>query len=314
METLFSTGEVHPRDRFEYWHDVACQQIVKHESQPECRLTFQASIQTGALSDLGLVLFENSPMEVVRASRHIAHAAGDELFICRQLFGRLALEQNGREVVLEGGHITLLDPLLPYVGRFSAGSNLLVLKVPRHALVARLGNLWDMVIRSIKPSGPLGSLASSYVAMLPSLSGRIDRAAEEIIKNQVLDLMAISLTEAIGTHSPTVSSTRSLALMNVHTAIETRLSDPELDADAVAAAARISVRYANKVLAREGTSVVRLIQAKRLARCRKALEDPLQADRTLSEIAYAWGFSDMTHFSRRFKAAYGVLPSDYRRR
>jgi AraC family transcriptional activator of tynA and feaB len=40
----------------------------------------------------------------------------------------------------------------------------------------------------------------------------------------------------------------------------------------------------------------------------------LQAGRTLSEIAYAWGFSDMTHFSRRFKAAYGVLPSDYRRR
>ena len=250
----------------------------------------------------------------MRAPSHIAHAASDELFICLQLFGRLALEQNGREVILEGGHITLLDPLLPYVGRFSAGSNLFVLKVPRQALVARLGNLRDMVIRSIKPTSALGSLASSYMAVLPSLSGRSNSPAEEIIKNQVLDLMAISLTEAIGTHRPTVSSKRSLALMNVHTAIETRLCDPKLDADAVAAAARISVRYANKVLAREGTSVARLIQAKRLARCRKALEDPLQADRTLSEIAYAWGFSDMTHFGRRFKAAYGVLPSDYRRR
>jgi hypothetical protein len=47
--------------------------------------------------DLGLVLFENSPTEVARAPRHIAHAAGDELFICRQLSGRLALEQNGRD-------------------------------------------------------------------------------------------------------------------------------------------------------------------------------------------------------------------------
>jgi AraC-like DNA-binding protein len=42
------------------------------------------------------------------------------------------------------------------------------------------------------------------------------------------------------------------------------------------------------------------------------LEDPLQAHRTLSEIATGWGFSDMTHFGRRFKAAYGVLPSEYR--
>jgi AraC-like DNA-binding protein len=33
----------------------------------------------------------------------------------------------------------------------------------------------------------------------------------------------------------------------------------------------------------------------------------------VSEIAYGWGFSDMTHFGRRFKAAYGLLPSEYRR-
>jgi error-prone DNA polymerase len=38
---------------------------------------------------------------------------------------------------------------------------------------------------------------------------------------------------------------------------------------------------------------MRLIQARRLARCRYALEDPNQAHRTVSEIAYGWGFSDM---------------------
>jgi AraC-like DNA-binding protein len=100
--------------------------------------------------------------------------------------------------------------------------------------------------------------------------------------------------------------------MNVRAAIEARLTDPMLDASAVAAAAGISVRYANAVLAREGTSIMRLILARRLARCQEALRDPSQAHRTLSEIAYGWGFSDMTHFSRRFRAAYGVLPSEDR--
>ena len=52
--------------------------------------------------------------------------------------------------------------------------------------------------------------------------------------------------------------------------------------------------------------------SRRLARCRRALEDPSQAHRTVSEIAYGWGFSDMTHFGRKFKAAYGLLPRDYR--
>ncbi len=96
-------------------------------------------------------------------------------------------------------------------------------------------------------------------------------------------------------------------------AIDARLADPNLDAATVAAAAGVSVRYANAVLAQDDTSIMRLIQAKRLARCRKALEDPSQAHRMISEIAYGWGFTDMTHFGRRFKAAYRFSPSDCRR-
>ena len=104
------------------------------------------------------------------------------------------------------------------------------------------------------------------------------------------------------------------ALMKLRAAVEARLSDAALDSASVAAAAGISVRYANAALAEEGTSIMRLIQARRLARCRSALEDPSQTHRTISEIAYGWGFSDMTHFGRKFRAAYGLLPSECRHR
>ncbi|MBZ9851796.1 helix-turn-helix domain-containing protein [Mesorhizobium sp. CA14] len=112
---------------------------------------------------------------------------------------------------------------------------------------------------------------------------------------------------------PRLSSARSLVLVNVRVAVEARLSDPSLDAAAVAAAAGVSVRYANSVLAEDGTSITRLIWSRRLERCRRALEDPKQVHRRLSEIAYSWGFSDMTHFGRSFRAAFGLLPSEYRR-
>jgi AraC family transcriptional regulator, positive regulator of tynA and feaB len=74
------------------------------------------------------------------------------------------------------------------------------------------------------------------------------------------------------------------------------------------------VRYVNQVLAEESTSIVQLIKARRLARCRQALEDSLHAGRTVSEIAQGSGFSDMNHFGRRFKTAYGILRSEHRRR
>ena len=42
--------------------------------------------------------------------------------------------------------------------------------------------------------------------------------------------------------------------------------------------------------------------------------DPRRAHRTIGEIAFAWGFSDLSHFGRRFKAEFGVSPGEYRRR
>ena len=144
--------------------------------------------------------------------------------------------------------------------------------------------------------------------MLPSHVGKMSHMAEEVLKHQTIDLIAVSLAKMIQSDTPRISSARGLVLLKVRAAIETRLSDPALDGEAVAAAAGVSVRYAYSVLADEGTSIARYIQERRLARCRRALEDPQQAHRSLSEIAYGWGFSDMTHFGRSFRKAYGMLP------
>jgi AraC-like DNA-binding protein len=180
-------------------------------------------------------------------------------------------------------------------------------------LEARVGKTREMVARSMKPLHAENHLTSSFLMLLPAHTGRMAPTADEIIKNQALDLVAVSLAKTMEGQPPRVSSARAVALASVRAAIDARLSDPALHAETVAAAAGISVRYANAVLAQEDTSIARLIQARRLARCRSALEDPLQAHRTVSEIAYGWGFSDMTHFGRRFKKAYGVLPSEHRR-
>lgn len=60
-------------------------------------------------------------------------------------------------------------------------------------------------------------------------------------------------------HKPRGSSARSLVGLNVRAAIDARLADPILDAGTVAGAAGISVRYANAVLAQDGTWIMRLI-------------------------------------------------------
>jgi AraC family transcriptional activator of tynA and feaB len=312
MKKLFSTADVHRRDRFDYWHNVACKTLVDHLSKPECRQTFEAQLETGTLADLELILFENSPMNAIRSAQHLARAEDGDLFLCRQISGVLALEQEGRHVLLKAGDFALLDPLLTYSAKFSLGSKMLVLKTPRRALEARVGQTREMVAIPISRSNPEFGWTSSFLAMLPEISDSMSQAAKEIAKEQTLDLIALSLMRAMGLSNPRISSARTVALLNVRAAIESRLSDPTLDPASVAEAAGISVRYANSLLAERSTSITRLIRTRRLERCRMALEDPLQRHRTISEIAYGWGFSDMTHFGKGFKAMFDVSPRDYR--
>jgi AraC family transcriptional regulator, positive regulator of tynA and feaB len=313
MRKLFSTADVHQRDRFDYWHEVACKNLVKHTARPLCRLSFNAELEGGSMGPIGLVQFANSAMDVSHTFRHVSDAQSDHVFVCLQRSGALALEQDFREVILNAGDMALLDPLQPYLAHFSPLSKLLVLKVPRRELEARIGKTREVIARLMRPIDSERRLASSYLAMLPAHTGVSTRAAETIISDQALDMLAIAMARTMQGRLARVSSAKSIAVLSIRAAIESRLSDPNLSPMTVAAAAGISVRYANALLAQDGTSLYRLILARRLEHCRRCLEDPTQAHRTISEIAYGWGFSDMTHFSRNFKKVYGASPRDHRR-
>ncbi|GJE44907.1 helix-turn-helix domain-containing protein [Methylobacterium soli] len=314
MKTVFSTEHVHPRDRFDFWYSVARKGVVDHASKPSCRNTFRAQLRSGSVGSIDLVLFQNSEMSVTHERRHIAQANTDELFICRQFRGHINLGQDGRQVVLMPGDITLIDPRLPYQAQFSEASEVLVLKVPRQVMEARLGQMREMTALSVAPCTAENSLLSASLAMLPLHTDGLGPTAVALLEPHLLDLITLALGRTKGEEASYTSSARSLVRVRLRAAVEARLADRTLDASTVARAAGVSVRHANAVLAEERTSIMRLIQERRLARCRQALEDPLQMGRTVSEIAYGWGFSDMTHFGRRFRSAYGVLPSEHRRR
>jgi AraC-like DNA-binding protein len=148
--------------------------------------------------------------------------------------------------------------------------------------------------------------------MVPVEAENLTDTAMDMIRDHAMDLVAASLAKLTDGEVPRVSSSHALTLTRLRAAVEARLGDPSVDAESIATAAGVSVRYANEVLAEHGASLMRLVKTRRLERCRRALEDPLQAHRTISDIAYSWGFSDMTHFGRVFRAAYGLLPKDHR--
>lgn len=313
MKTVFTTAGLHARDRFEYWHDIAERVLVGHDSSPIRRERFVAELRAAELADVGLYSFDNGAMRCARERRHIVNSDAGELFLCRQSTGRFALEQCGRRNVYGPGDMVLLDSSLPYSVRFTDGSNMLMVKVPRKLLEARFGSLRKFFGAKLEMSAGLNAYLSETLPILSRNAGDFGDAATEALRNQLVDLLTFALG-ALDDDDPDrrLSTPRSLAVMRLRAAIENRLADPGLDSETAAGAAGMSVRYANSLLEAEGTSVAKLIRETRLAKCRAALSDPAQDNRTISEIAFGWGFNDLTHFGKVFGAAFGLTPRAFR--
>ena len=307
----FSTNTVHPRDRFSLWHDFACRNYAQHECTAQAANRFEGSVAIAPLALSTLSIYENSPMHLWRTQRQVERAPSDRVFVCLQLENVCNIAQLGREATLAPGDFCIVDTRWPYSFTYPEKSRQLVLNVPIAELERRLGTINSVTALTIAADSGIGGLASGFMRVLPGHASGLSETAEARIGTQALDLVAMALAQRAELGPVRLGSASALALMRLHREVEQVLSDPAIKCRDVAARAGISARYANALLAKEGTSLERLIQTRRLEKCRKELAGA--SNRSISDIAYAWGFSDMSHFSRAFKAAYGLSPRDYRR-
>jgi len=88
------------------------------------------------------------------------------------------------------------------------------------------------------------------------------------------------------------------------------LSDPDFGPHEVAVAARVSLRYVQKLFTERGTTCREFIYSLRLGHAAHLLQRRalLRTGKPLSEIACACSFRDYAHFARRFRNRFGCPP------
>jgi AraC family transcriptional activator of tynA and feaB len=311
MRVLVSTKTVHPRDRFAYWREEACKLFVRHEFTSSLGRNFHGEIAVASLGNINLATYRGDPCTAIRTTQSLRGTLDDDVILCRQTAGQVNLQQDGRHTTAGPGDLFMLDPRRPFVLDGVSKAEGIFLKITRAELEARLGEVSTYTATPLCKVHPTASLASAYIAALTQHAEALDPSIGSKLGRQALDLVALAFQSMSGGIAQ-LSSTRATTLLRLKTIIEGRLHDPTLKPAMVADAAGISVRYANALLATEGTSLERFIMYRRLLRSRQFLESPAQAGRTISEIAFTCGFSDLSHFSRRFKAEFGGSPSEIR--
>ena len=100
-------------------------------------------------------------------------------------------------------------------------------------------------------------------------------------------------------------------LVRFREVVEARMEDSEVSVDDLAAEMNLSrVQLYRKIKSITGSSPVELLRTTRLKRAYQML---LTTDKSVSEVAYAVGFTAPSYFSKCFKEEYGMVPGDIRK-
>jgi AraC-like DNA-binding protein len=278
------------------------------DCEPRRDEPFFAEIRADSAGEVRCATYSSVAQIVTRSPRNITHRPADMFTLGVQLAGHGFGSQDGRDLVLRPGDLVLYDMTRPFRLTFSGSFARTTLIFPRAALLGRLGAAERFIGRSIDGTVGVGGVLSLLARELPSRLDTIPDSVRQRVADNLLDLIATAL---LSDCEGALLST-GMTLVRAKLWIETHLGEA-LSAERIAGAFRLSARHLNRLFEREGTSLMRYVWDRRLARCHRDVTDPAMRGRPVGEIAFAAGFNDLSHFSRAYRARYGCAPRDARR-
>ncbi|WP_405832666.1 helix-turn-helix domain-containing protein [Streptomyces sp. NBC_00105] len=248
---------------------------------------------------------------------HLIRRADPALFhLALPLHGRPLLTRAGRETVLGAGEMVFYEGSQPFrsvVTGCRDPAELVQIHFPGALLPLPPAGMDRLAGERLSGREGIGPLLTDFLVRLVRDARHYRPADTARLGGILLDLLTALLAHELDTAAcvPADSYRRSL-MLRVQGFVERHLGDARLSPQAVAAAHQISVSYLYKLFQEEGLTVAAWIRERRLESCRRDLSDPRLDSHPVHVIAARWGFLSNAHFSRAFRAAYGMSPKQYR--
>ncbi|WP_172385884.1 helix-turn-helix domain-containing protein [Streptomyces sp. MNP-20] len=239
---------------------------------------------------------------------------GKFLYLGMHVRGPVSSVREGARTLLEPNDLVFCDPARRHLLRFGDDCQMIFFRVPPCYLGVTEAELHQVVGVPVRGGEGLGALVSGFLSALAAeaelrrtTSGdRLSRTAVHLLSVLVVELLE---TESAGGAAPGARGGHE-TLARIRAFIEEHLMDPGLSPESIARAHHISVRYLHKLFQNDGTTVSQWVRRRRLESCRIELGRSHRRF-TMAAVAHRWGFSSPSHFSRAFRGAYGMSPSEW---
>lgn len=311
LPEAWTTEALPPSRQFDAWREVIVDAHLSWDIPKIACERFPAYMHQHRVDGLRLTdCTASARVSGTRTHAQIAHDSDAYLTVVMVAQGSETLRfGDDRELRLTEGMFTLWDSTRPMAFMTSDNLRQMSLLVPEAQLLRRVPRVRDLAGRPMDGRHGIGGLFTDHFRVLLSRFGELPASNRHTVLETTLDLLALCLGDQPALPAPRL---RHLVLEQLKSHIEAHLTDPSLGVAALARRFRMTERNVHKLFEHTGTTVCAHIRARRLAMCRRDLEGATLAARQIGEIAAHWGFADASHFSKVFRAAYGLSPKEIR--
>lgn len=306
MLQLFSTELLPVSDRIDAWQWNA-QQVCGDCRIELPRTSFHGSIEMRQVGAVRLTRFASSPLSFWKWPLDMISAERRVCIVITQIEGARRYVQDGGEVLLKAGDSTVIDAGRPWSSSCQTECVRLYLRVPRWLMEERLRTREVPIAKRISGTSRSGATLSRLSQSLYEEAGSMEE--EESVA--AMNVYFQTLAACIGCGQRVFRREGELLRKIVHY-LDAHLAEPTLTPQEVASAMEISLRHLHRVFSATGMTLGNYVKGRRLEQCLHDMLDAQLGGKTITEIAFSWGFSDAAHFSHAFRKRFGKSAREYR--
>jgi AraC-like DNA-binding protein len=309
--TIHSTQNVFGSARRDYWQEVVRKTYFPLDLVFGGAGDFKGSLGAWSLGPLSLSRNVSDGLLYRRCQSHLVAEREESFLITVPELAEIRFEQDGRDVICRPGACLIERSHLPYEFSHKDPAALWVLKIPSAVLRTRIDRPERLATLQFDASRGIGAMFVDVLRLTGERLEEMDEPSRALMGRQLLDLLSLAIEGDERVLAGRSTTVRNAHLHRCECFIRTRLTDVRLTPQAIAEGCAISLRYLHQIFEAEGVTVCAYIRNQRLLASDAMLRDQ-SCRKSLSEIAYQWGFGDQAQFSRQYRAKFGCTPSEAR--
>jgi AraC-like DNA-binding protein len=303
------TDDLPVADRLASLHDAYRRTIADVEIAPDPAAPFY---WRGVLRKLPGLALASGVSSAVRITRPTAPNENDDLILAVAVEGRLTLRQGARATTLRAGEIAVTRSREAVVCERDPHARVIDLRIPLHVIGPTVRALDAILISAISAPEPL-SMLRRYVDGLLDSFGLERPETLNLAVTHVHEIVSYIIGAAReGAEAEKARGPGAARLRAIKADIIENAFSRELSIVSIAERHQVTPRYVRKLFEGEGVTFSEFVLAQRLVRARRMLADPRRDAHTISAIAFACGFGDLSYFNRVFRRQYGATPTAVR--